>query len=485
MSASTADDPHSRSPGTSASPPPPRAPPPNPDPSGSSKSASKASATPSTSALPPPDQAQIDSHLSAVRRRSVAHVAHVPRVLGRPEAGVVLGGVEPQEGDEQDMRTYGEEADELLRSATVEMEAFVNAVGEAITMVRGDQEVRFDERGQETGLEEEENRQEYVWDVLFENQRGIYFLGKAYFSSQTLLPADPTPYTLPSQAIPSASSITVVQPATSNSSDPSPAQTGTSDAPASSRLAKSAASASVGDEKTRGSRPIDTAYTPETFQPPTPDWEWVTPWMANMRLGTDEAGWKYNAWFRRRGWRSHAGPAGWWGWVRRREWVRLRRMKQKEEVLQIDEAAKVERLGREEEFESGEDDGPDRLDKALQESEEGGDVGESVRAVLGVMGTMPLDRRKMEVWQAWLGKVDDKSKGKLQEVLDEPRAVEELRRGMTYHPTYIALLELFRSHGLSIASTSSISAEHPGDFLPSPERPTKPDPTSRDSGYAV
>lgn len=77
---------------------------------------------------------------------------------------MVLGGVEPQEGDEHDMRTYGEEADELLRSATVEMEAFVNAVGEAITMVRGDQEVRFDERGQETGLEEEENRQEYVWD---------------------------------------------------------------------------------------------------------------------------------------------------------------------------------------------------------------------------------------------------------------------------------------------------------------------------------
>lgn len=251
----------------------------------------------------------------------------------------------------------------------------------------------------------------------------IYFLGKAYFSSQTLLPADPTPYTLPSQAIPFASSITVVQPATSNSSDPSPAQTGSGDAPPSSRLAKSSASASVGDDKTRGSRPIDTAYTPETFQPPTPDWEWVTPWMANMRLGTDEAGWKYNAWFRKRGWRSHAGPAGWWGWVRRREWVRLRRMKQKEEVLQIDEAAKVERLGREEEFESGEDDGPDRLDKALQESEEGGDVGEPVRAVLRVMGTIPLDRRKMEVWQAWLGKVDDKDKGKLQEVLDEPRAV--------------------------------------------------------------
>lgn len=56
---------------------------------------------------------------------------------------------------------------------------------------------------------------------------------------------------------------------------------------------------------------------------------------------------------------------------------------------------------------------------------------------------------------------------------------------MTYHPTYIALLELFKSHGLSIASTSSISAEHPGDFLPSPEPPTKPDPTSGDSGYAV
>jgi hypothetical protein len=257
----------------------------------------------------------------------------------------------------------------------------------------------------------------------------IYFLGKAYFSSQTLLPADPTPYTLPSQAIPSASSITVVQPATSNPSDPSPAQTGqtgTGDASASSDRAKTSASVSVGDDKTRGSRPIDTAYTPETFQPPTPDWEWITPWMANMRLGTDEAGWKYNAWFRGRGWRSHAGPAGWWGWVRRREWVRLRRMKQKEEVLQVDEAAKVERLEREDE--SSEDDSADRLDKALQESEGGEDVGELVGAVLRVMGTIPLDRRKMEVWQAWLGKVDDKSKVKLQDVLDEPRAV-----GRCYH----------------------------------------------------
>lgn len=249
----------------------------------------------------------------------------------------------------------------------------------------------------------------------------IYFLGKAYFSSQTLLPADPTPYTLPSQAIPSASSITVAQPSTSDPSPASPTQTGTGNAPASSRRAKVSASASVGDDKTRGSRHIDTAYTPETFQPPTPAWEWVTPWMANMRLGTDEAGWKYNAWFRRGGWKSHAGPAGWWGWVRRREWVRLRRMKQKEEVLQVDEAAKVERLEREDE--SGEDETVDRLDKALRESEDGGDVGELVRAVLRVMGTIPLDRRKMEVWEVWLGKVDDKNKGKLQAVLDEPRAV--------------------------------------------------------------
>jgi hypothetical protein len=77
---------------------------------------------------------------------------------------VVLGGVEPQEGDEQDMRNYGEEADDLLRSATVEMQAFENALQEGIKLFREDLEVRFDERGQEGGLEEVENRQEYVWD---------------------------------------------------------------------------------------------------------------------------------------------------------------------------------------------------------------------------------------------------------------------------------------------------------------------------------
>lgn len=54
------------------------------------------------------------------------------------------------------------------------------------------------------------------------------------------------------------------------------------------------------------------------------EWEYLIFWMVNMCIGIDELGWRYNVWFRKKGWSSYVGNLGWWGWVRRREWVRLR-----------------------------------------------------------------------------------------------------------------------------------------------------------------
>lgn len=54
-----------------------------------------------------------------------------------------------------------------------------------------------------------------------------------------------------------------------------------------------------------------TSYTLETYQPPSPEWEYLTPWMVNMRTGTDELGWRYNAWFRKKD--GTAMPETWAG----------------------------------------------------------------------------------------------------------------------------------------------------------------------------
>jgi hypothetical protein len=129
--------------------------------------------------------------------------------------------------------------------------------------------------------------------------------------------------------------------------------------------------------------------------------------MINMRMGTDEGGWKYNAWFRKEGWRSHSGALGWWGWVRRREWVRLRCIRGKEAVRE------VHLEGREE------SDGATELKAVMRE--EG--VAARVAGLVRVMGKVPLDRRKLKLWENWVEHADEKARVRLQEVLQDPGAV--------------------------------------------------------------
>ena len=268
----------------------------------------------------------------------------------------------------------------------------------------------------------------FVWDVLFENQRGIFLLGKGYFSSRTLLPADPSPFTVPSHSLPSASSITVGQ-ANPDPQEPnmehsrqSPTavqagtvyQSGTRNASDTRDTEPKAGTEGVKD------RPIETGYTLETFQTPSPAWSWITPWMINMRTGADESGWRYNGWFRKKGWKSHAGPAGFNGWVRRREWVRLRGIlppKEDSDSLLEMENEKY----KEKEDEKGEV-GDKYEAKSLKEVL-GGEEDEADEVLLKLMGQIPLDRERLHRWEAWLDKSDEEDKRVLTEYIATPESV--------------------------------------------------------------
>lgn len=136
----------------------------------------------------------------------------------------------------------------------------------------------------------------------------------------------------------------------------------------------------------------------------------MTPWLINMRPGTDEAGWRYNAWFKNTGWKSHAGGLGWNGWVRRREWIRLRCLKPKEE--------KLESAGEKRETMKDEQNGLGTiLTGAVEEKEK------NAEAILKALGHVSLDRRKMEIWTAWLDGMDDEGTEKLQEIVDDTDTV--------------------------------------------------------------
>lgn len=127
------------------------------------------------------------------------------------------------------------------------------------------------------------------------------YFGKSWYSSNSLLPTDPTAFTLP-QKLPST-------------------------AVAESEVVGGKPSTTMRMFKSKLIRKsIRTAYTPQTLQTPNPAWVWLTPWMVNMRTQTDEQGWEYNLWFHKSSWRAHPGHLNWWGWVRRREWVRLRQL---------------------------------------------------------------------------------------------------------------------------------------------------------------
>ena len=259
----------------------------------------------------------------------------------------------------------------------------------------------------------------------------IYLAGKAFFSSRGLLPADPSAFTLPSHTLPSASSFTVAEPAPNAELSEEPVETTS--------------------QPTKARKTIKTGYTLETFQTPSPDWVWMTPWMINMRTGTDEGGWRYNYWFRSNGWKTSPGSAGWGGWVRRREWVRLRTLAADDEVLEPPAEPEKVDPGEELHVLMGEG-GVDKVVKALSKE--------------------PLDRTRLETWERWLEKGHDADKRKLQTALDDDETVScplgmrqhvELTFRYTPFPRRSRISRLSRRYSLYLLRMIS----------PSPRKPTR------------
>lgn len=131
-----------------------------------------------------------------------------------------------------------------------------------------------------------------------------------------------------------------------------------------------------------------------------------------MRTGTDEMGWRYNAWFKKKGWRSKAGTAGWWGWVRRREWVRLRRLMPGKSAE--DEDTRV-------------DDPEPRQKKnsTLRQIIGNREDEEALLAIGKELKGVSLDREKLAIWERWLDDVDSDLKKRVQVFLDEPHSVRD------------------------------------------------------------
>ncbi|KAK1924269.1 hypothetical protein DB88DRAFT_489644 [Papiliotrema laurentii] len=391
-----------------------------------------------SSSLSPPDQHELErissslanrekrrSSISPVSKRNRAKGAAATRIAALPHS-LGLGGDSDEEADYE-----GLDEDEVGR---LEQEKYAKKKAAALKELEERPPAISVECRTEEGVSEEGGepgtKQEYVWDVLFENQRGLYILGRAYFSSRSLLPADPSAYTLPAHSLPSASSFTVAQPRANGGIT---SQT------------EERVDAKRSRKEETGRRKIKTAYTLDTFQTPSPSWIWITPWMANMRVGTDEAGWRYNYWFKSKGWKSHAGLAGWGGWVRRREWVRLRCLsteevlpapKDPEDQVDVDES----------------------LGKVIREAQ--------VEGLVKALSKSPLDRQRMDTWEKWLQDAGREDKDMLKSMLEEEEALHELSRSFTYRSTFTSLLELLERDG--ILSGPSPSGDSPKASSPEP-----------------
>jgi hypothetical protein len=137
-----------------------------------------------------------------------------------------------------------------------------------------------------------------------------------------------------------------------------------------------------------------------------------------MLPGTDEMGWRYNAWFKMRGWRSKAGTAGWGGWVRRREWMRLRRAIARDTSDEEDTRAS--------DTEDEAQNGKGRSKSLKQVLGSGPDADRDLVAMIKEIETVRLDREKLEIWKRWLDDLDVNSRYRLQELLDDAESVSLL-----------------------------------------------------------
>ncbi|BEI86765.1 hypothetical protein CcaverHIS002_0701110 [Cutaneotrichosporon cavernicola] len=239
----------------------------------------------------------------------------------------------------------------------------------------------------------------YAWEVMYENQRGITLFGKSWYSSNSLQPWDPTTFTLP---------LTV-------ESDFILERPKATETPALQEL-------DYGDDGRDDERPktktgqvkrksIKTGYSLGTYQTPSPQWMWLTPWMANMRLDTDQQGWRYNLWFHTRQWVPHPGRLNWWGWVRRREWVRLRALLPPEVgPKEVDEEEVKE---------------PGTLDEVLNSDH-------PVANIARNLASQALDREKLALWERWISEGSAAARHRIAELFEDQEKLVFIARAFLY-----------------------------------------------------
>lgn len=225
-------------------------------------------------------------------------------------------------------------------------------------------------------LPDDDSKDNYRWAIVYENQRGITIFSSPYFSSASLLPIDPAPFTLPT------------------------------------------------------SRPMSRTDQPpltlRTYPLPSGAWRWVSSqWMIDMRSDgtTGYDGFEYNWVFKRHGWTAQASTAG---WVRRRRWVRLMirpGLERRKELLQ--ETADDEEELDTEHSDRGNNDSEKDPKTKMHTVWRGGSDGDWKRCRTA-MRDASTDGRRLELWQAWLGvPAIDKSKVKQWTEDDEPMPSEK------------------------------------------------------------
>ncbi|KZS92959.1 hypothetical protein SISNIDRAFT_485905 [Sistotremastrum niveocremeum HHB9708] len=246
----------------------------------------------------------------------------------------------------------------------------------------------------------------FKWATLYENQRGITMFSSPYYSSASLLPNDPPPFTLPhsddGHEIPPVSSL-------------------------------------------------------EAYPLPSPMWMWVSKyWMVDMRGDEhiDPEGWEFNWSFRKKGWRSCVGPLSAGGWVRRRRWVRLMMCPARLEMshssgsLTQSGSQQSQASGKEQEPRTGEDEEevwqgrPDDWERCRKQ-----------------MRKLIWDGRRLETWKRWVSTTDhaNASWQSIARVLEEHG--RDLLSAFVYPSSRMKFLQILRAAGLEMDINLSTDVE--------------------------
>ncbi|KAF8168093.1 hypothetical protein B0H34DRAFT_45161 [Crassisporium funariophilum] len=270
----------------------------------------------------------------------------------------------------------------------------------------------------------------YEWAVLYENQRGITAFSIPYYSKLSLLPSDPSPFTLPN---------------------------------------------------TSGKRSNQPLVTLDNYPLPDGNWHWVSRcWMIDMRSDSAEVqhdGFEYNWMFRRHNWRPQVGSFNSGGWVRRRRWVRLmvRPAKQKTEDNELgtntpttDSTKGSERWRNR--YSMGSSFPPSVLTGqtnftnhwAFAEPDDvwiGNDPEADWQRCRSLMKRFGRDGRKLELWRLWLGFHHPEHKAKFLEPDDKgKRRLKQWTEDDSPMPSEIAAMDILSREYVSIAPREHVVA---------------------------